>query len=209
LIRLSQMGVVVIVGAMLLSACAGGGGIAEDSTTTVVVPAVTTTGVVTTTTAAASTTSESTTTIAVTTTTVSAEELVAQVHTRVFTELFARDERVDGPEAHLPLAEELTTGPLLERIRLRSSENLADGGRSVGPGYDSNIVEVVVTGDSATVLDCSRDAGEGYSSSGELMVPADDFFKLRQSILILLDGSWVVEDIYVGGDQRCDPADYQ
>jgi hypothetical protein len=69
------------------------------------------------------------------------------------------------------------------------------------------VVEAVVTGDSATVLDCSRDAGEGYSSSGELLVPADEFFKLRRSVLG--DGEWLVEEIYTEGDQHCDPADFQ
>jgi hypothetical protein len=163
---------------------------------------------VSTTTVEAMTSSKATSNTEVTATTSAAEALVAQVHTRVFTEVFAGDDRVDDPESRLPLAEELTTGVLLERLREVAAEDLASGERSVG-GYESNIARVVVTGDSATVLDCSRDAAEGYSSSGELTIPADDFFKFRQSVLVLIDGAWFVEGVYTGGDERCDPADYR
>jgi len=140
-------------------------------------------------------------------TTAAAEELVTQAHTRVFTELFARDERVDGPEAHLPLAAELTTGRLLQRIQDQVAETIRTGVLFVGPGYESNIVEVVVDGDTATVLDCSRDTSEGYSLLGKLVRPADDFFELRQSALVLIDGVWFVEDIAAGGEGQCDPSD--
>jgi len=122
------------------------------------------------------------------------------------TELFARDERIDGPEAMLPLAEELTTGPLLQRIRDDIKSKQTSGERSANPGYDSHIVRVtMLSTNHAQVLDCSQDRGERFSANGTLLIPADDFYKLRTSDMVQVDGRWVASDIYVGGDERCDP----
>ena len=134
------------------------------------------------------------------------EAAVRQVHTRFMTELFTIDARVVGPEARLPLAEELTTGRQLKRIRESVVNDLDSGERLVGPGFDSHIVLVVITGDKAEVVDCSQGRGEGYSADGQLLVPADDFYKLRWTELVLIDGTWFVEDFLTGGDNRCDPS---
>jgi hypothetical protein len=122
------------------------------------------------------------------------------------TELFARDERVTGPESILPLAEQLTTGALLQRIKEDLAERQRSGVFGVSPGYDSHIVKVtMVDATNARVLDCSQDRGEGYSTDGKLLVPADDFYKLRESELTLVDGRWLAREIKTGGDERCEP----
>jgi hypothetical protein len=49
------------------------------------------------------------------------------------------------------------------------------------------------------------DAGVLYDAEGNVLVPADDFFKLRQSELTKIEGQWFVADLYVGGEEQCDP----
>ena len=103
------------------------------------------------------TTAGTTTTTAPTTTRLSPKEIeaaVRAVHTRFMTELFNRDERIDGPEVILALAEELTSGQQLARIREYVARHVESGERVAGPGFDSNIIEVLVDGDHASVLDC-------------------------------------------------------
>ena len=121
------------------------------------------------------------------------------------TELFNRDERVDGPEVVLPLTDELTTGAQLARIREDIARELASGERLVGPGYDSNIIDVLIEGDHASVLDCSRDNGELYSAEGELITPAATIFKTRETRLVRVDDVWLVEDFVSGRGVECDP----
>ncbi|MCP3993385.1 MAG: hypothetical protein GY724_30250 [Actinomycetia bacterium] len=125
------------------------------------------------------------------------------------TEMFKVDERIEGHEAFPAAARELTTGSLLRRIEENAADRVATDEFSVGPGYDSNIVSVELLSDHATVVDCSQDRGERYDADGVLVIPADDFFKLRRSSVVLIDGRWLVEEIYAGGDERCDPEDYQ
>ena len=55
------------------------------------------------------------------------ETAIRAVHTRFMTELFDRDERIDGPEAWLPLVEELTTGPVLARLRESTAARVENG----------------------------------------------------------------------------------
>jgi hypothetical protein len=133
------------------------------------------------------------------------EDAVLAVHARVMGELFARDERVDGPEARLPLAEELTTGALLQRIRTAVLRNVETGERDVSPGYDSNVVSVSVESRKATVIDCSQDRGMAYSAAGTLLVEADDFWKMRRVEYVDDAGAWRALEIFAGGDERCDP----
>jgi len=134
------------------------------------------------------------------------EEAIRAAHTRVMTELFARDERVTGPEAILPLAEELTTGPLLRRIQDGVKQRVESGERSVGPGYDSHIVRVTILNDTtARVLDCSLGRGERYSAEGAQLVPADGHYKLRETEMVFVNGVWLANDLITGGDERCEP----
>jgi len=135
-----------------------------------------------------------------------AEAAVRGVHTRVMTELFSRDERVDDPTAILDLADELTTGALKADIEDSINRRLLSGYKAVGEGYDSNIVSVEITGDAtATVLDCSLDTRSFYDANGSLLIPADTFHRLRQSSLVLVDGHWLVSELRSTGTGRCDP----
>lgn len=156
------------------------------------------------TTEAVATTTTATTDAATSSTTV--EDAIRAAHTRVMTEVFKRDERIDGPEAMLPLAEELTTGPLLRRISDGVAERSTSGERAFSPGFDSHIVKVtILSATHAQVVDCSQDRGERYSADGALLVGADDFYKLRTSDMVLENGRWVASDVFAGGDERCEP----
>jgi len=135
-----------------------------------------------------------------------AEAAVREVHTRVMTELFTRDERVDDPTDILDLADELTTGTLKSDIEESINRRLLTGYKAVGQGYDSHIVSVAITGDTtATVLDCSLDTRAFYDANGALLVPADSFHRLRESSLVLVDGRWLVSELRSTGTGRCDP----
>ncbi|MCP4224867.1 MAG: hypothetical protein GY773_16140, partial [Actinomycetia bacterium] len=134
--------------AVVLVGCSGDGEESVDSTTT---SAQSTTAEVTTTTVATTTTTTESTTM-----TTSVEDAVRDVHTRVMTEVFAIDERVEGHEAFPAAARELTTGPLLRRIEEKAALRAAADEFSAGSAYDSNIVSVEVLGDRATVVDCSQ-----------------------------------------------------
>lgn len=166
-----------------------------------------------------STTSSSSTTAAPTTTTTVAagptttsrdqlEAHIRELHERFMVEVFGIDEREEGVLAsHLAVIDELTAGPqhqrLLDFVDLREDEGLA----MVGPGYDSNVYEVRFEGDTIRVFDCSRDRSEGYSrATGELVVEADDFFKIRSTFFEQVDEEWKVVEFFAGGDVRCDPA---
>lgn len=135
-----------------------------------------------------------------------AEAAVRSVHTRVMTELFTRDERVDDPTDMLDLADELTTGALKADITESLNRRLLAGYKAVGQGYDSNIVSVEITSDTtATVLDCSLDTRVFYDANGALLIPADTFHRLRESSLVLVDGQWLVSELASAGTGRCDP----
>ncbi len=135
-----------------------------------------------------------------------AEAAVRGVHTRVMTELFTRDERVDDPTAMLSLVDELTTGVFKADIEESLNRRLLTGYKAVGQGYDSNIVSVEITSDTtATVLDCSLDTRSFYDANGALLIPADTFHRLRESSLVLVDGHWLVSDLKSTGTGRCDP----
>ncbi len=192
--RIPAFAVAVIV-ASVGSACSSSGGTADTTAPSSAVSA--TTGTVAATTSSTEAPTSSTT----------VEDAIRAAHTRVMTELFARDERVTGPEAILPLAEELTTGPLLKRIQDGVEQRVQSGERSVGPGYDSHVVSVTVVSDTtARVLDCSLGRGERYSPDGTQLVPGDDHYKLRETEMVLVDGRWRANDLIAGGDERCDPA---
>jgi hypothetical protein len=198
----SRSVVVIAVGLACSGACSGPE-ISDSTTTRLITPLPST--------SSTSTTAQLSTTRFLPTTTKpidSVEAAVRLVHTRFMTELFARDERVTGPEVILPLAEELTTGRQLKRIQESVDRDLASGDRTSSPGYESHIVSVEVKGDKASVVDCSKDRSEGYSSAGQLTIPADDFFKFRGAELLEIDGKWFVEDFLTGGDNRCNPYDY-
>jgi hypothetical protein len=145
------------------------------------------------------------------TTTVTYEEVetaVRAAHTRFMTELFTRDERVDGQGAWLPLVELLTTGPQLARMREGTATRVENGEFVAGRGYDSNIVDVVIEDDRASVVDCSEDRGTRYSADGELIGGESGFYRFRETLLVKIDHRWLVEDFIVGGEQPCDPSDY-
>jgi len=155
-------------------------------------------------------TSTTSTTVSTTTETLydEVEAAVREVHTRVMTEMFNVDERVNDPLDGLALIEELTTGGQYRRSTEARQRRAESGEALVGPGYVSNIVKVEIDGETASVLDCSQGLGELYSSTGELLIPADDFFKFRTTKLVVVNGVWKVTDIITGGDNRCNPEDY-
>ena len=169
---------------------------------------VTTTSESTTTTSTAEPTTTSTT--EPTTTTLDDEDAVRRtphlLHDRVLridrqgrnsgrTKRAARETFADGPNRATAHSK---SPPRMRRL----------GNYSAGGAFESNIVSVEVDGDRALVVDCSQDLGELYNSDDELLIAADDFFKLRTSELVKIDGKWWIYDLYSGGDERCNPDDY-
>ncbi len=195
---ISRPRIALLFGTLLVaSACTSGSDSVEETTTTTV--AVTATSVATT----VATTTTSTTAAAAT----DNESLVADAHTRFLTEVFAVDERTDGVESTLDLVRQLTTGAQLTRMEQSAADRIASGEALVGPGYDSHIVSIEVAGDRATVVDCSQDRTALFDAAGVETIAADDFYKLRETRLINVDGTWLIEEFITGGDSRCDPAD--
>ncbi len=119
------------------------------------------------------------------------------------TELFRRGGTT--PSLDTELAAELTTGAQLERMLDIAARDAETGDYLRGPGYDSNITSIEIDGDRASVLDCSQGRGVVYNANDEVLIPAGDSFKIRETQLVRLDGHWFVEDFYTGGDLRCDP----
>jgi hypothetical protein len=140
-----------------------------------------------------------------TTTTADDETVIGEVHTRFMTELFAYDERTDDPDAFLALAGELTTGAQLERMESRVEASADLDERFASPGYESNIQQIEIDGDYATVRDCSLDRGETYSLDGALVTPAAEQYEMRETVLAHEAGRWLVTDFRTGGDQPCEP----
>jgi len=136
------------------------------------------------------------------------ETAVRAAHTRFMTELFNRDERVDGYEPSLLLAEELTVAPLLTRFQESTAGRSERGEHLAGPGFDSNIVNVLIDGGRASVLDCSLDRGSRYGPNGELMGAGGSVHQLRETLLVQVAGSWLVEEFITGGSEECDSAEY-
>lgn len=142
----------------------------------------------------------SSTTAAQSTTTLSPEEEVLEVHRRYMTEFFARDERTLTLEERNSRLAAITVDPLLARGLERGAEREAEGSYAVSPGYESNVVEVQVDGETAFVLDCSLDRGVLYDSAGEVLEPPDEEYRLRRTAFVLTDRGWFVSDFFTGGD---------
>ncbi len=182
---------VVVGGGLLVAGCGDDGG--DAASTTVTAPP-----------EATSTTVAPTTT---TTVVLSDEAAVREVYTRYMTESFARDERVVGRRSRFDLLDELTVDPLNTRAKQSADSREERGIYTVSPGFDVNISEIEIEpgGQRATVYDCSRDRSEDWNEAGELVTPADDFWKWRNGWMVKIDGTWYIEDLAGGGDNRCDP----
>ena len=134
------------------------------------------------------------------------EDAIRAAHTRFITELMRWKGSPEDDQERLALAEQWTTGAQLQRMKEATAGRVSSGEYIIG-GYESSIVSVEVEGPtSARVVDCSKDLGVLYSKDGQVVIPADDFFKLRETHLQLIDGTWLVNDFITGGDARCEPA---
>ena len=148
----------------------------------------------------------SSTTAAQPTATLSPEEEVLEVHRRFMIEFFARDDSTLTLDERNSRIAAIAVDPLLARTMEREAAREAEGSYAVSPGYDSNVVDVSVDGDTATVTDCSLDQGVLYSAGGEVIEPPDEEYKIRQTVFNLIDDKWFVSDFFVGGD-ACTPSD--
>ena len=157
------------------------------------------------TTTTSETTTTSTTTTQPTSTTLDDEAAVRELHTRFMTEFVARDEREVTLEEQIAELQLLAIDPQLQRSTEVLTARYSRGEYAVNPGYDSNVVSLDLKGEEARVIDCSQGRGELYSSEGDLLVAADDFYKLRATEFKKIDGRWWLTDFITGGDERCDP----
>ncbi len=135
-----------------------------------------------------------------TTTTISVEDEVLEAHLHFLTEYFNRDESTLTIQERNSRIAAVAVDPLLARTLQRSAERDAEGSYGISPGYESNVVEVQVDGDTAFVLDCSLDRGALYDADGEVLVPADEEHRLRRTVFVLTGGGWFVSDFFTGGD---------
>ena len=142
-----------------------------------------------------------------TTTTINDETAVLELHAYFTTEFLAGDSRDHIPEERNAELAELAVDPLLTRSTDSYNAMLAANEYSVGKGYVSHPTEVRITGDSAVVIDCSQGTGARYNNNGTLITPADDFYKFREFRYQRVNGKWMIQDIFSGGDLRCDPQD--
>ena len=182
--RIAALAVFVLVGA----SCGGNGDDAIPPET-LDPPAQTTAS-----TASAPTTSSSATAFESTTTTLSPEDQVLEVHRRFMIEFFARDDSTLTLDERNSRIAAIAVDPLLARTMEREAAREAEGSYAVSPGYDSNVVEVSVDGETATVTDCSLDQGVLYSAVGDVLEPPDEEYKIRQTVFNLIDGKWFVSD---------------
>jgi len=130
------------------------------------------------------------------------ETAVREAHTRFMTVINADD---NGVERIRPLIEQYVIDPQRTRMLEGIEEDLATGNRSVGPGYDSNIIKVVFRDEIAIVGDCSIDRGQLFSPEGELLIPAAEIYTVRETDLVDLDGQWMVTEFRTGTRIGCDP----
>ncbi len=194
--RIPAFAVVVIV-ASVGTACSSSSSTAD----TITAPS---SSAVSATTEAVATTTTATTEAPTSSTTV--EDAIRAAHTRFITELMSWKGTPEDDRERIALAEKLTTGAQLERMREATAGRASSGQHVVG-GYESSIVTVDIEGPTAArVVDCSKDLGVLYSKDGQVVVPADDFYKLRETQLELIDGAWLVSDFITGGEERCEPA---
>lgn len=146
-----------------------------------------------------------TTTVAPTSTTVSAEDEVLAVHERFMTEFFARDESELTFQERTSRVAAIAIDPLLARTLESLADRNRDGSYAISPGYDSNVIEVQVDGDTAFVLDCSLDQGVLFDASGEVLIEADEDHRVRRTVFALTGGGWFVSDFITGGEP-CEPS---
>ena len=135
--------------------------------------------------------------------------VVRMVHHRFMVDVYATDGRLAGSHGRIERAEQIVIDPQLQRLRDLADGYAETGRYAVSPGYASNVVHVWIDGEVARVVDCSRDRGELFEPDGAVVLRADDFFKLRETELVRIDGRWMVREFFTGGDLRCDPTDYR
>lgn len=133
------------------------------------------------------------------------ETAVREAHTRFMTVIWANDDLNNGIGANQKLIEQYVIDPQKARMLAAIEDRKTTGQLDVGPGYDSNIMEVVFQDDVAFVVDCSLGRGTLLSPEGEMLIPAATVYKVRETQLVNLEGQWMVEDFRTGGDLGCNP----
>lgn len=191
--HLVRLLVVLVSAALLVASCSSDNG--EAST-----PETLTAAVETGSSSTAAPTTSSTTEADSTTTTISVEDEVLEVHRRFMTEFFDRDEQTLTIQERGSRIAAIAVDPLLARTLQRGAERDAEGSYEISPGYDSNVVEVEVDGETAFVLDCSLDRGVLYDADGEVLIPADEEHRIRRTVFTLTGSGWFVSDFFTGGD---------
>ncbi len=141
-----------------------------------------------------------------TTTTINDETAVLKLHAIYMTELSKIDERVDDPDKLNQRFAEVTVDPILSRATESRQKRLLRNEFIVGPGYESNVVDVELGEGSATVTDCSLGRSQLVDSNDNVLVDVDESYQIRQTIFTKIsDGTWKLQDVYGAGDIPCDP----
>lgn len=134
-------------------------------------------------------------------------DIIEEVHTRVMTELFARDERsADAAGNFRRTANEVATAGFRDDLLSALDQRQLDREFVVSTGYDSNIEAVEVLPDGRVqVCDCSRDNSRLLNEGGSELAVAGNDWTLRWTILSDRGDGWFVEEYRAGGVEPCDP----
>ena len=153
-----------------------------------------------------------TTTVPITTTTETPgptyserETAVREAHTHFMTVVLNLNELEEGIGHNRDLIEQYTIDPQKSRSLAGIEKRITASEHLVGPGYDSNIIQVQFKGDLAFVLDCSADQGQLVAADGEMPSPTTGIHKVRETHILEVDGKWMVKDFRVGGNTGCNP----
>ena len=154
----------------------------------------------------------STTTVPITTTTEAPgptysekETAVREAHTHFMTVVLRRDELEEGIGHNRELIEQYTIDPQKSRSLASIEKRIANSEYLVGPGYDSNIMQVEFKGEIALVADCSRDRSQMVSPEGKTIAESTGIHKVRETHIVEVDGKWMVKDFRVGSNLGCNP----
>jgi hypothetical protein len=156
------------------------------------------------TTSTASTTTTEPSTTESTPTTLDDEAAIRGLHEYFLTEVVARDERDVTFEQQVELLETVAVDPLLTRAIEARSGHYERGEYAVTPPGDSNVVDIQIEGDRATVIDCFLDSGVLYAADGVVLVPADLSHEIIEVRYEFRNGRWFLSD-FLGGDEQCEP----
>ncbi len=196
----------------LVSACSGDDGQSDEADLESETVATQTTKSDTATTSTSTSTTATAPEAPTTTRPLTDDEIILQIVREYQWDRANRDDRNETEAdraARIAWLEERTVDPILSRVLQAEGDLLEANEFRYGTGQLYNVVEIKHEApDRVGVLLCNLGLVERHAVDGEIITPPADQFKLIEPRLVKIDGEWFLEDVYSGGDPRCDPVDY-